>query len=116
MNIKNYQKAEELFRQAIKLKPNFANAHYHLALVLKEQKKYQEAYQELETTSALLDPQSEGAKRIKQELTNLEKYKTDKESSPSALPKPNTTTKPQELKMYESSPSALETIPSPEPL
>lgn len=63
--------AIEQFEKAIKLKPNWANAHYNLAAVYIQSKEYQKAQTELEQTLILLPKNSSEAKRVKNEIKTL---------------------------------------------
>lgn len=69
LNLKRYSDAEMLFRQAIYLKPDLANAHFDLAVALRSQEKYDEAYQELQTASSLIPPDSGDMQKIEAELS-----------------------------------------------
>jgi tetratricopeptide (TPR) repeat protein len=69
----NYDEAEKSFRTALALKSNLANTHYQLGLLFTKMKKYEEAYRELQTTKALLIPESSDAKRIEAQIAELSK-------------------------------------------
>ena len=56
--IGKYSEAESLFRQAVKLKPDWANFHFNLSLALEAENKLPEAMSEIETTLRLLNPGS----------------------------------------------------------
>jgi len=61
LNLEKWQEAENQFRYALRLKPDFANAHYNLALALKEQKRYEEAKEELLLTKSFAPGQENQA-------------------------------------------------------
>ncbi|OGC38659.1 hypothetical protein A2V54_02690 [candidate division WWE3 bacterium RBG_19FT_COMBO_53_11] len=66
-----YDLAEEQFRAAINLKPDFANAHYNLGRTYRELGNKVLAIQELETALKLSDPQVEGYEEAKKILDEL---------------------------------------------
>ncbi len=65
--------AEKLFRIAVTLKPDLANAHYNLAIALRDQNKFSEALAEMEIAGKLLDPNSQDSKRVATEIDELKK-------------------------------------------
>ncbi len=71
--LNKFDLAGEEFGRAIKLKPDLANAHYQLAIMLKTEKKYQGAYNELKITLALLNDNTPEADTVKKEMDELEK-------------------------------------------
>lgn len=97
-----WDQAENLFRQAVNLKPDFANAHFNLGVALRQQKKYREAYSELSTALIFVSPNSTDSARIQEELDLLPpEAATESEVTPPSL------TTPQTLESVESSPSSL---------
>lgn len=110
LNLKRYPETENQFKQAINLKPDFANGHYNLSLAFREQKKYQEAYRELQTTKTLLAANSPDVQKVEQELVELAKLLPTLETTPSA--QPQITGEPQTLE-EATSPNALINFPTP---
>lgn len=101
-NLKKYEEAEKELRQATLLKPDLAIAHYQLSHVLKEEKKYQEAYLELQITSSLLNSGSDDAQKVNQELLELSKL----------IPKGKTATPSSQIKTQNRKNQSLETVES----
>lgn len=69
----NYDEAERLFRVAVDLKPDLANAHYNLAAALRENEKYLPAAQEMQVTLSLVEPETNDFTKVAQELEELRK-------------------------------------------
>ena len=67
----NYEWAQRQFELAVDLKPDLANAHYNLAMALRENDKPELAQQELEATLSLLEAGSTDYERVKKELEGL---------------------------------------------
>ncbi|MBI3954797.1 hypothetical protein HY338_00005 [Candidatus Gottesmanbacteria bacterium] len=109
LNLKKYPDAEMLFRQAIYLKPDLANAHYDLAVALRSQKKYDEAYKELQTSASLIPLDSGDMQKIEGELSQFPEAITATGSL--KLKKVKTIENPT-LDLENSSPSALNLLPS----
>jgi len=101
-----YEDAENLFRQAVSLKPDFANARFNLAVALREQKKYKESYTQLQTALSLVAPDSSDSAKIEAELKLLPASAATE--SGSTVTSPAT---PQTLEPIESSPSSLKKLP-----
>lgn len=74
--LNKFDLASEEFKNAIKLKSDLANAHYQLALMLKTEKKYQEAYNEYKTALNLLKADAPEAETVKKEMAEIEKLLT----------------------------------------
>ena len=72
LTLKKLDEAEKAFRQAILLKPDFANAHFNLGLVLSDKNLYEDAYKEMQTAKAYIQPASEDSKKVETELTVLQ--------------------------------------------
>lgn len=111
LQLKNYQEAEDNFRKAVDLKPDFANAYYNLAVSLREQKKYKEAYNQLQATLVFLQPESADAKKVKEEIDDLFKLLPRDFSLPSPTPQ-SLSPQFQDIETEETSPSALENLPT----
>lgn len=109
LNLKKYPDAEMLFRQAIYLKPDLANAHFDLAVSLRSQQKYDEAYKELQTAASLIPLDSGDMQKIEKELSRFPEEITATGSL--KLKKVNTNENPT-LDLESSSPSALNLLPS----
>lgn len=67
----NLVQAEGAFLDAIRLKPDYANAHFNLAAVYKEAQRYDLAKTELESTLRLLDPSSADYQTAQTELDQV---------------------------------------------
>ncbi len=107
LNLGDLQNAENLFRQAVQLKPDLANAHYNLAIALADGKKYNDSYQELQTALSLVTPNSDDAKKIEAQIRLL----PASVASQSATPK-TTTQNPETLKPVGAQSSDLQNPPS----
>lgn len=70
--LKDFDTAERIFRAAVQLKPDFANARFNLAAALREQGKIDAARKELETTKSLVEEGSVDAQRVEEELEKLQ--------------------------------------------
>jgi len=88
----NYDEAQKIFRVAVDLKPDYANGWYNLAIAYREDQKYQQAYQAMKQTLALIPADSADWQKAKQELDELAK----KLPSPTPTPTDNQSEKPQE--------------------
>jgi len=99
----NYDEAQKIFRIAVELKPDYANGWYNLAAAYREDKKYQQAYQAMQQTLALVPTDSADWQRAKEELDELAK------KLPSPTPTP-TGTQPEKQQEELSKPQPL---PSP---
>ncbi|MEO0191710.1 MAG: tetratricopeptide repeat protein, partial [candidate division WOR-3 bacterium] len=64
-----YGEAEKEFREAIRIKPDYAEAHYNLGVLLAEQGKYKEAKAELEKALKLFE--REGRKEYAEKAREL---------------------------------------------
>ncbi|MBI5452673.1 hypothetical protein HY945_04370 [Candidatus Gottesmanbacteria bacterium] len=116
LQMQKWDMAENLFLQAISLKPDFANAHFNLAVSYRQQKKFTEAYKELQSSMALVFPNSTDSAKIKEELDLL----PPEAATESETPASTEVITPQTLETIESSPSSLKnplqakpTIPAP---
>jgi len=99
----NYDEAQKIIRIAVDLKPDYANGWYNLAAAYREDKKYQQAYQAMQQTLALVPTDSADWQKAKQELDELAK------KLPSPTPTP-TGTPPEKQQEQLSKPQPL---PSP---
>lgn len=100
--LKDYDSAQKLYEKAINLKPNWANAHYNLAVILKTKQEYAKALAEMRVVVQLLDPNSKDYQQAQDELKELEKLappaKTESATdntgtelvTPTPLPSPKT--------------------------
>ncbi|MBI3379677.1 hypothetical protein HY029_02910 [Candidatus Gottesmanbacteria bacterium] len=109
LQLNKFTEAENLSRRAINLKPDLANAHYFLNLSLKGQKKYKEAYTELQKASSLLQADTEDGKKVAAELKELEKLVPKEEVTGSRTE--NTPNKSQTFEVNEATSSALQNTP-----
>jgi len=99
----NYDEAQKIFRIVVELKPDYANGWYNLAAAYREDKKYQQAYQAMQQTLALVPTNSADWQKAKEELDELAK------KLPSPTPTP-TETQPEKSQEELSKPQPL---PSP---
>ena len=79
-----YDDAIRAFELATLAKNDFANAHYNLAIALREKGEIERAISELNTTLSLVDPNSNDFNLIKTEIENLEAKRPAKEAGESA--------------------------------
>ncbi|MBT3511810.1 MAG: tetratricopeptide repeat protein [Candidatus Pacebacteria bacterium] len=70
--VDQFDQAEQLFAQAITLKPDHANAHYNLANALAKQDKLAEAIISYENVLSLVEPSSENYKLAAAELATIQ--------------------------------------------
>lgn len=85
MNFQQYDQAQTFFTAAINLKPDWNIAHYNLAALFTQTKKYKEAQQELQRTLDLTPSDSEDYKKLQKELEDI-KPLVPLPSTPSASP------------------------------
>ncbi len=71
-SVDQFEQAEQLFIQAIQLKPDHANAHYNLANALAKQDKIEDAIIAYENVLALVEPDSEDYKVAAEELVTIQ--------------------------------------------
>jgi len=71
-SVDQFEQAEQLFIQAIQLKPDHANAHYNLANTLVKQDKIEDAIIAYENVLALVEPDSEDYKVAAEELVTIQ--------------------------------------------
>lgn len=78
-----YDLAEQSFRQAVQLKPDLANAHFNLAVTLREKDEIEAAKQEFLLTERLLDESASelDRRRLEEEKSKLE-VQPDESSTP----------------------------------
>lgn len=83
----DFLSAASLFKQAINLKPDYANARYNLAHAFIKLKSYEDAKYEFELVKNLVDPQSQDYQLVVKDIENLNKelesQKLTTESKPS---------------------------------
>ena len=112
--LKKTSDAEIYLRQAIGLKQDYAAAHYLLGIVNSSEKKYEDAYRQLQTALAYLVPSSDDAKRVEKELSDLAKL-IPVESTSSPQLKPELTSEPQTLENVEATAGTLQKLDQPLP-
>lgn len=88
-SLKRYDDAVNAFDLAVAAKPDLANAHYNLAIALREAGKNERALQEFSNTLLLVGSNSEEYKKVKVDLGAL-KEKVDTEASASGRVNPST--------------------------
>lgn len=82
-----YEEAVKVFEVAALAKPDLANAHYNLAVALREKKDVVRASQEMNATLSLVSPGTPDYDKAKAELDELQK-KVAEEATPSAKIQP----------------------------
>lgn len=82
---KQYEEAVKAFELAVAAKGDFANAHYNLAIALRDKGDTARAAQEMATTLQLVQAGSKDAETVQKELDALNK-KLSEEASASAKP------------------------------
>lgn len=108
-SLKRYDDAVNAFDLAVAAKPDLANAHYNLAIALREAGKNERALAEFSNTLALVKPDSEEYKQVKADFDSL-KEKVDAEASASGQVNP-TTGSGQQLPLQ--APEQVETVVDP---
>lgn len=93
-SLKDNDSAQKSFEQAISLKPNWANAHYNLAILFKNKKEYAKALSEMRIVVRLLDPNGKDYQQAQNELKELEKLAPAPSASTKAEPGELTTPTP----------------------
>jgi tetratricopeptide (TPR) repeat protein len=98
----DYLSAGNLFKQAVNLKSDYANARYNLAYSLLKLKAYSDAKTEFEAAQSLVAKDSEDYKRVASDLVEVDKLisqmsEANKEVRPSVetIEKAGTTTEPK---------------------
>jgi len=71
-SLERFEEAEDRFLESAQLKPDYANAYYNLAQAYKSQQKYLQAYQALQQVGALVEPGTEDATKLQEEITELQ--------------------------------------------
>lgn len=84
LNQEQFAQAATLFQQATEVKPDFANAHYNLAVALIQLNQLEQARASYQQTLALLDPASEDYITITAELEKLEQAISEQAAAASA--------------------------------
>ncbi len=118
----DYENAIDSFKLAIATKPDYANAHYNLAIAYRENKQIDKAIVTLNTVLTLVDKDSADYKLAQKELENLQSRKTTEsetptgaELTPPATPEP--TLNPQIQLPADSGPQvSASPVPSSTPL
>lgn len=91
-SLQNYEEAQKIFRVAVELKPDYANAWYNLAAAYREDQRYPQAYQSMQQALALVPANSPDWEKAKKELDDLAK----KLPSLTPTPSPSPSAKPEE--------------------
>ncbi len=73
----DFATAASLFRQAINLKADYANAYYNFAQAAKNLEDFATAKRALELTLSLVQTNSEDAEKVRQEMADLDKKLAD---------------------------------------
>lgn len=79
VGIQNFEAARQQYLAATNLKPDYANAHYNLAFVYRQERQYLAAAVELKATKALVQPGSDDDQRVTTELAEVTKLLTPPE-------------------------------------
>ncbi len=85
-NNQDYLTAANFFRQATNLKSDYANAHYNLAMALKNLQNYELAQRELELTKRLLPAESADIQRVDEELGAVATLLSEQQAQAQAKP------------------------------
>lgn len=80
--LKRYEEAIDVFRLATSAKPDFANAHYNLAVAYRDNGQYDKALSELTGVLTLVQKDSADYKAVQKEIENV------KSKSPAKAPSP----------------------------
>lgn len=83
MSLQQYDDAQNLFIQAINLKPDWNSSHYDLGILLAQNKRYPEAEAQLQKTLELTVENSKDYKLIQNQLEQIKKL-APKEATPEA--------------------------------
>lgn len=86
----NYEEAVKVFEVAALAKPDLANAHYNLAVALREKKDTARAVAEMNTTLSLISPGTPDYDKAKKELDELQAKLKEETATPSAQVRPGT--------------------------
>lgn len=86
-SLKQYDDAVRSFELAVAAKPDLANAHYNLAVALRDKGEFARAYQEMQATVALLTPGTADYDKAKAEADVLQKKVAEATATPSAAPR-----------------------------
>lgn len=81
--LKDYESAVRVFELAVSTKPNFANAHYNLAIALREKGDLARAAQEMAQALNLTDRNTAGYETAKKEFDELQKKVAEKTATAS---------------------------------
>ena len=118
---KNYDEAIRIFRTAVDLKPDLANAHYNLAAALREKGQYERALASLNQVMQLItDKNSSDYQTASAEADELKKrlnqplLLSQKPSTPTQLTTPERTPKPKivpPIKVSDTLPPKLQLHP-----
>lgn len=98
---KKYELAIDLFKSAINLKPDYANAYYNLAYAYKEKGEYQNAVSMMETVLTLVNKDSNDFQKAKSDLEEFKKLLP----TPTQGEKPTPTVKPETLSLPSPAPT-----------
>lgn len=71
-SLERFEEAEDRFLESVQLKPDYANAYYNLAQNYKAQEKYLETYQALQQVGALIEPGTEDATKLQEEIIKVQ--------------------------------------------
>lgn len=80
--LKRYEEAIDVFRLATSAKPDFANAHYNLAIAYRDNGQYDKALTELTGTLTLVQKDSNDYKAIQKEIENVKSKAPQKAPAP----------------------------------
>lgn len=111
--LKNYTEAGKMFDQALSLKNDLPNAHYGLAITLREVKQYSQALAEMKATLALLKPDSEEYTEVQSQITALEPLAKEEAEAAKKAGIQNQEPVPQELTPTPT-PTAIPTLSLPD--
>lgn len=90
----NFDEAINQFSIAVRLKPDFANAHYNLSSALKQKKEYSRAISEMEAVLKLVGANSKDYQKAQSELDELKKLQGNQQVTKTQNPPSETLTDP----------------------
>lgn len=113
--LKQYDEAVRAFELAVAAKPDLANAHYNLAIALRDAGKTTRAAAEMRQTLALIAPGARDWDTVRGQLEELEK-KLAAEATPSAVPQQAGVEQPASPDASQGGPPLQAPQPAPSPV
>lgn len=122
LSLKLYEDAIIQYKQAIALKPDFANAYYNLSFAYKQLKQYPQAFAAMQNVVSLIGSDGQEADKAKQELEELRKLVPEAAQTATAaaarakdaqLSRPNPTPSPKPAGQVQFNPQEQEELKPP---